>query len=478
MKKNILKTVAVSLAATLAIGLVGCGADNRAESNTDPAPAEDTAAAEESAPAEDTAPAENTESAEDSGAAADDYSADLPSDYAGNLTMWGWDDPYFAAITTAFQAKYPNVTFEYTPMANADTLQKYQTALAAGTELPDVAWSIIDSRAKVHELDMWEDLSAAPYNFDINGVYDYLHYKMVNSKGQVCTIEQSLSPAGLAYRKDLALQYLGTDDPAELNAMMPTWEDFAAKGQEVYEQSGGAVFMMQSPADAMQFVREQNGTSWIDGTTVNATAALKRSLDMACLFRDNNVTDKLESWSPAWYASFGEGKHIFAGCAGWSVQFNIVPNDPAGEAAGHWGLMSAPEGNISWGGTSMGISKTCADKRLAWEFIKFATISTEGAEALNSIGLLTTAKAPYEENPALQSFTSPWFGDQDLGKFYLEEVIPNIQSRPMNFDDNVVHESLNLVTTALNNDPSITAEDAMAQLIEELEMKLPDYTVE
>lgn len=140
--------------------------------------------------------------------------------------------------------------------------------------------------------------------------------------------------------------------------------------------------------------------------------------------------------------------------------------------------MSAPEGNISWGGTTLGITKTCKDKRLAWEFIKFATLSTEGAEALNSIGLLTSAVKPYEENPSLREMLSPWFGEQDLGEFYLEKIVPQIQARPMNYDDNVIQETLNLVTSALNNDRSMTVEDAMTYLIEELEMQLPDYTVE
>lgn len=76
---------------------------------------------------------------------AEDYSEPLPEDYEGTLTMWGWDDPYFEAITKAFNEKYPNVKFEYTPMANGDSLQKYQTALATGTELPDIGWAIIDS---------------------------------------------------------------------------------------------------------------------------------------------------------------------------------------------------------------------------------------------------------------------------------------------------------------------------------------------
>lgn len=407
-----------------------------------------------------------------------DYSMDLPADYEGTLTMWGWDDAYYECVTAAFQEKYPNVTFEYTPMANGDTLQKYQTAIAAGTELPDVAWSIINSRAKVFELDMWEDLSAEPYNLDLNDVYEYCHSRMVNSKGQVCGIEQCMSPAGLAYRKDLALEYFGTDDPEELEAMFPTWDAFIEKGAEVYEKSGGEIYMLQGLEDAQQFIQEQGGESWIEDGVIRATDSLKRSIELAVKLRDNNVCDKLAAWSPAWYASFGEGKHIFAGCATWSVPFNIVPNDPEGETTGHWGLMSAPEGNISWGGTTLGITKTCKDKRLAWEFIKFATLSTEGAEALNSIGLLTSAVKPYEENPSLREMLSPWFGEQDLGEFYLEKIVPQIQARPMNYDDNVIQETLNLVTSALNNDRSMTVEDAMTYLIEELEMQLPDYTVE
>lgn len=408
----------------------------------------------------------------------EDYSEALPSDYSGTLTMWGWDDPYFNAITGAFLKKYPNVKFEYTPVANGDLLQKYQTALATGTELPDVPWSIIDSRAKVFELDMWEDLSQAPYNFDINDVYEYTRAKLVNSKGAVCGIEQSLSPAGLAFRRDLTKEYFGTDDPKELEAMFPDWNTFIEKGQEVYEKSGGTVYMWPGIADAQQFIREQEGKSWIEGNTVKATDSLKRSMELACEFRDKNIVDKLEAWTPAWYASFGEGTHIFAGCATWSVPFTIEPNDPTGKESGHWGLMSAPEGNISWGGTSIGISKTCKDKRLAWEFVKFATLSTEGAEALNSIGNFTSAIKPYEDNPDLRHYTSEWFGDQDLGEYYLDVIIPNIKPRAMNKDDNVIHETLNLITTALNNDRSMTADQALEKLKEELEMKLPDYTVE
>lgn len=450
MKKQMRRYTAAALAAVMTAALtVGCGGNESAEETQ----------------------------AESSAEAVQEF-GELPKDYEGSLTMWGWDEPYFKAVTEAFNESYPNVKFEYTPVANLDLLQKYQTSLASGTELPDVGWAIIDSRAKVFALDMWEPLNQAPYNFDINDVYDYLHPVMVNEKGDVCGIEQTMSPAGVAYRKDLALEYLGTDDPKELEEMFPTWEAFIEKGREVQEKSGGSVYMWPGVADAQQFIREQDPLPWIEGNTINATKALRKSLELSCKFRDNKTVDNLEAWSPAWNASFGSGKHIFASCATWSIPATIMPNDPEGETTGHWGLMNAPEGNASWGGTTLGITKTCKDKALAWEFIKFATLSTEGARAINKIGFMTSAKAPYEEDPQLKVFTSKWFGDQDLGRKYFEEIIPDIQIRPMNVDDNIINDALNLVTTSINNDPDMTVDDAMAQLKEELEMKLPDYTIE
>ena len=56
--------------------------------------------------------------------------------------------------------------------------------------------------------------------------------------------------------------------------------------------------------------------------------------------------------------------------------------------------------------------------------------------------------------------------DQSLGAYFLDEIVPNIEVRPMNLDDNIIHETINLVTTALNNDSSMTAEDAMDYLKE------------
>ena len=46
------------------------------------------------------------------------FDEELPKDYEGTLTMWGWDTDYYQTVTQAFQKIYPNVRFEYTSVEN------------------------------------------------------------------------------------------------------------------------------------------------------------------------------------------------------------------------------------------------------------------------------------------------------------------------------------------------------------------------
>lgn len=401
----------------------------------------------------------------------------LPKDYKGTLTMWSWDTDYYRTVTEAFQKRYPNVKFVCVPIEHKDLPMKYQTALVSDSGLPDIGWSIIDSRGEVFELDMWEPLEQEPYCFDLSQVYDYLQPRMVNSKGNVCGIEQSLSPAGLAYRRDLARKYLGTDDPDALEQMLPDWKSFIEKGSEVYEKSAGSVHMMFSLGDVRQFIQEQQEVPWTDGKKIDVEASFGRAFRLMEQFRGAHVSDSLIAWTPAWNRAFSEDGHIFTTCASWAIKFTIESHDTKGEETGHWGIMSAPEGNVSLGGTAMGITKTCKDKRLAWEFLKFATLSLDGARAINSMGLMTTAKQPYREDPGLKSYKSAWFGEQDVGIYYMDKIIPNIKTRTMTPSDGTIHGCLSLAMDVMNENEDVTCEEALAELRKELAEELPEFTV-
>ena len=159
------------------------------------------------------------------------FDEELPKDYEGTLTMWGWDTDYYQTVTQAFQKIYPNVRFEYTSVENKDMPKKYETALIVGGELPDIAWSVIDSRGEVFEFDMWEPLEQEPYNFRLSEVYEYLHPHMINSKGVAFT-----GRAGVSQRSCKKISWnrrsgrVGKDD-ADLGSLYPERERSLRKKQ-------------------------------------------------------------------------------------------------------------------------------------------------------------------------------------------------------------------------------------------------------
>lgn len=391
------------------------------------------------------------------------YNEPLPKDYEGTLSMWGWDETYFKTIAQAFQEEYKNVTFEYTEVDGAKLLQKYEIALISGKELPDIAWAMIDYRGRMFELDMWEPLDEEPYLVSLDQFYEYIQPQIVNSHGKICGLEQSLSPVGLMYRKDLARKYLGTDDPQKLEAMLSDWDSFIEKGKEVQKKSKGEVYIFFGSNDILKIVQSQRKEVWTDEETINVEKTFGRTLDLMCRFRDERTADGSGAY---WRQTAGERKHIFTPCTFWSVKL-MEPLDE--KEKGQWGLIHIPEGSVSWGGTAMGITKSCKDKRLAWEFLKFAALSSEGAEALNQIGLMTAAKKPYEENPMLASYKSELFGEQDMGIYFMEEIVPDIKGRALEEEDMVIQERLDLILSVIANDSAVTADDALEMLEKELQ---------
>ena len=80
-------------------------------------------------------------------------------------------------------------------------------------------------------LDIWEDITKEPYNFDTSQVMDYL-IPLETSESGIYVGPECPSVAGLAYKRELAKEFLGTDDPKELEKMLSDWDSFIEKGKE------------------------------------------------------------------------------------------------------------------------------------------------------------------------------------------------------------------------------------------------------
>ncbi len=129
--------------------------------------------------------------------------ATATSDKPQTVMIWGWDNSDLSKKTyAAFHEKYPMYNIETTIVANKDMEQKLQTALASGADVPDVAWIEATYRGNILALDIWEDISKPPFNYDVKNVPDYLIPLETTPKG-VYVGPEVPSIGGMAFKRAL-----------------------------------------------------------------------------------------------------------------------------------------------------------------------------------------------------------------------------------------------------------------------------------
>lgn len=450
MRKFVQMFTAVSLAVSL---LVGCGPTQQKNETT-----------------ATTAP-EADDAKKGIATAAGDTTAEGAEELSGKLTIWWWADQM--EIIEDFQKLYPNVEVEPVMIDAGDYLTKVQSTIASGGQLPDILMGELSFRGKLFSMDILENLEAEPYNFDRTQVVDYLIPAMTDEKDQVLGIETCQSPAGMAYKRDLAKEYLGTDDPEELEAMLKDWDSFIEKGKEVSEKSGNKITMIPSLGDVYYMINGQSKAPRISGDTIDM-AAVTDTFAQVAKFRDAGIVDKIVQWTPAWFSAYGSGNSIFYPTACWGVVDYVKANDEQGK--GNWGLIVPPSGGFNWGGTTMSITKSSENKLAAWKLIEFYNLTKEGTETKKVLQLIPTSKDGASD-PYFAEGEDEFFAGQNIGEVWMKRVIPTIHINPITKYDIPDVMAVELVLSSMNADTSITAEQAAELYKQEMENGAPEITV-
>ena len=385
------------------------------------------------------------------------------------ITIWGWNAGDIEKVFERYKADTgANVTLNYVTVQQAEAFQKLQTTLASGLDMPDIVPSEVGQRGTMAALDIWENFLAEPYNFDISNIFEYQINLCSNAKGELVFLPMDISSAALAYKKGLAKEYLGTDDPEELAAMLPDWDAFLAKGEEVRDASDGKIFMFASLTGVKQILDGQNPQPVITDDVLDMTSP-KATMEVMAKFRDAGIVDNMDESSAAYSASYADDIHIFYPCASWTPAYTIAPNDP--EGTDRWGLMIPPCGCYSWGGSALGMPKEAPHKEEAYAFLSWFT-SEEGCKAVyEEVNWNDSNPAMYQDENYAKLYSDN-FGDQNIGEILFVKAMENINVRPISEYDATMFDTWSLVTQAMISDKSLTAEAAAEMYAQELYNKI------
>ena len=292
------------------------------------------------------------------------------------LTYWGWDSNCYQPVIDAYMESHPNVKIEATATEWGDMLTKAQQALASGSELPTIIPMDITLIGNWKKMGITENL--LDYGLDTSKYNPALIEAATDDEGKVIGLFENVCPAGIAYKRDLAKEYFGTDDPEELAEMFSSYDAYVEKGREVAEKSDGEVFLFHSGQAVAEWLYFASDITNVTDDTINMTEKMTDVMGKLVELRDAGAVDSYQNGTAEANATYADDKHIFYPCPDWALTYYIESNDP--EGSGNWGLIKAPEG-YSHGGTAMGISSSATEeqKEAAYDFITWAISSEEGA---------------------------------------------------------------------------------------------------
>lgn len=392
------------------------------------------------------------------------------------ITYWGWDSNYYQPLFAAYEQEHPNVHFEPTAVEWGDMLTKAQQSLASGSELPTIIAMDNGLIENWKAMDIFEDL--IPYGFDNSAYVESLAGKAVTESGAIIGVQESINPAGIAYKRDLALEYFGTDDPEELFEIFNSYEVYAEKGKEVYEASNGEVYLFHSGQAVSEWLYFASTIQNMNGDTLEYTSKMTDVMSKLVMLRDANAVDTYQNGTPEANATYAGSSHIFYPCPNWSISYYIKGNDP--EGAGNWGLMRMPV-DCNMGGSALGITKesTAEQKQAAYDFIIWAIEGEGAAISRDETGYIS----PYldlmqdSEWVKMSDEDIAFFGGEDIGKVFYQEIAPNMVSVPSSPWDNSMVSVRNDVAQQLMDDSSMTLEQAIELGKEQITQLVTDDSV-
>lgn len=280
------------------------------------------------------------------------------------LNIYCWNDEFQTRFNAFYQVP-EGVTVNFVLTPNQDNA--YQNALDAALLGQDAANA--DDRVDIFlvEADYALKYSDSEYTLDVYGdvglteadtadMYQYTK-DIMTADGKLKGVSWQACPAGFIYRRDYTKEVLGTDDPAEVQALISDWDKFDAVAAQMKEKD---YFMLSGFDDAFRVFSDNMASPWVVDGKIQKDAAIEKWIDQTKLYTDNGYNNKANLWSPESGAGAGKNGKVFGYFGpGWFIDFCLAGwtlEDQSAEAAigngswGEWAFCQGPQG-FSWGGT-------------------------------------------------------------------------------------------------------------------------------
>ena len=310
-----------------------------------------------------------------------DQPMELDTSEEVTLTVWSFTNE-LKTMAVAFEERYPNVTVEFSmvPMTDGEYQTKLKSALGT-TDIPDVVALEAAFVKEWVEADFLADLNdLLPYTEELKTYPSVVEVGTHN--GVTKAYSYQATPGAFFYRRSIAQECLGTDDPVEVQAMVADLDKFVDAAQKIKDCHEGYFIVGTSAAMFNPFLANR-AQPWIVDDTLVIDPKVVEFVDFAKLFRDEGYESQAEQWSEGWFAGMsdslvdaeGNPQRIFSYfLPTWGLPYVLIPN--SGDTGGDWAMINGPLA-YQWGGTWVGVMKNSDNLQWAKEFVKFVALDEQ-----------------------------------------------------------------------------------------------------
>ena len=284
-----------------------------------------------------------------------------------------------------------NLEIKTTIVATTDGL--YQPALdaalkAGGADAPDIYAAEAAFVLKYAQGDAagfaaaYEDLGIDMSTVESAQIADYsVEIGTRPSDGKIVALGYQATGGAFIYRRSIAKDVWGTDDPATVKAKIGggsgSWDQFWVAAEELKAKGYGII---SGDGDLWHAVENSSPQGWVVDGKLNVDAKREEFIDLSKKLKDNGYHNDTQDWNDAWFADMkGEGAQGILGFFGpaWLINYTLAPNcggTAVGEGTyGDWAICESPIG-FFWGGTWILANKDTTKKEAVAKIIEWITL--------------------------------------------------------------------------------------------------------
>ncbi|MDB6210367.1 ABC transporter substrate-binding protein [Streptococcus oralis] len=278
-----------------------------------------------------------------------------------------------------------------------------------------------------------KDLGIDPKE-DLVDQYDFTKETASDEDGVQRGSTWQTTPGVLIYRRDIAKDVFGTDDPTVVGEKVKNWDTMKATSQELLNKG---YYTFASYADTFRLYGNSISKPWVEkgSTTVSVDPQIMNWVKDSKEWLDAGYFNKTVKgqWTDDWNKAMGSQSKVFAFLfPAWGIDFTLKSNWDG--ADGEWAVTNPPQ-EYNWGGSYIHGAEGTDNPKHVKEIIKSLTADKDNLLKISKdYQDFTNTKSGMEAAAKDDSFKSDFLGGENAYSYYAP-VAENIKIAPLSSYD-------------------------------------------